>query len=65
MRADYLLPGAPRGDEGAVTTLSVSAESGVQRVVDEIVDKKLDLRAIRRGRARARRPRACPCSSTS
>jgi len=32
--------------KGRLTTLSVSAESGVQAVVDTIVDKKLDLRAI-------------------
>ena len=31
---------------GRVTTVSVSAESGVQRVVDEIVKKKLDLARI-------------------
>jgi MoaA/NifB/PqqE/SkfB family radical SAM enzyme len=31
---------------GRLTTLSVSAESGVQRVVDQIVDKQLDLTAI-------------------
>ena len=46
MRADYILPAHFEAMRGRLTTLSVSAESGVQRVVDEIVDKKLDLRAI-------------------
>lgn len=31
-----------------ITTLSVSAESGVQRVVDEVVGKRLDLAAVER-----------------
>ena len=48
MRADYVLAAAPRDDEAAAHhAVSVSAESGVQRVVDEIVDKQLDLAAIR------------------
>ena len=33
---------------GRVTTVSVSAESGSPRVLGELVDKKLDLAAIRR-----------------
>src|SRR5207249_264524 len=33
---------------GRLTTLSISAESGVQRVVDEVVDKDLDLASIDR-----------------
>ncbi len=46
MRADYILPAHFETMRKRMTTLSVSAESGVQRVVDEVVDKKLDLRAI-------------------
>ena len=46
MRADYILPAHFATMKGRLTTLSVSAESGVQRVVDEVVDKKLDLTAI-------------------
>jgi MoaA/NifB/PqqE/SkfB family radical SAM enzyme len=46
MRADYILPAHFATMRGRLTTLSVSAESGVQRVVDEVVDKKLDLQAI-------------------
>jgi MoaA/NifB/PqqE/SkfB family radical SAM enzyme len=53
MRADYLLPEHLAAMKGRVTTLSVSAESGVQRVVDEVVDKKLDLTAIQRAAAGA------------
>jgi hypothetical protein len=53
MRADYILPQHFATMKRGMTTLSVSAESGVQRVVDEVVDKKLDLTAIRRaGRGR-------------
>jgi MoaA/NifB/PqqE/SkfB family radical SAM enzyme len=48
MRADYLERDHVRRMRGRVTTLSVSAESGVQRVVDEIVGKQLDLRAVER-----------------
>ena len=46
MRADYLLAPHFALMKGRITTLSVSAESGVQRVVDEVVDKKLDLSSI-------------------
>lgn len=46
LRADYVLPGHLERMRGNLTTLSVSAESGVQSVVDRIVDKKLDLQAI-------------------
>jgi radical SAM superfamily enzyme YgiQ (UPF0313 family) len=46
MRADYILPAHFATMRERMTTLSVSAESGVQRVVDEVVDKKLDLRAV-------------------
>jgi MoaA/NifB/PqqE/SkfB family radical SAM enzyme len=48
MRADYLGREHFRRMKGRVTTVSVSAESGVQRVVDEIVKKQLDLGAITR-----------------
>ncbi len=47
LRADYVLPRHLGAMRGKLTTLSVSAESGVQRVVDRIVDKQLDLAAIR------------------
>ncbi len=47
VRADYVLERHIRAMKGRMTTLSVSAESGVQRVVDEVVDKQLDLSAIR------------------
>lgn len=46
VRADYLLPRHMEVMKGRVTTLSVSAESFVQRVVDEVVDKRLDLASI-------------------
>ncbi len=46
LRADYLEPRHLARMRGKVTTVSVSAESGVQRVVDEVVKKKLDLRRI-------------------
>ncbi len=46
MRADYLERDHVRRMKGRVATLSVSAESGVQRVVDEVVGKQLDLQAI-------------------
>jgi MoaA/NifB/PqqE/SkfB family radical SAM enzyme len=46
MRADYLLPRHFEVMRGRVTTVSVSAESGVQRVVTEVVGKQLDLAAI-------------------
>lgn len=47
MRADYLLPRHLELMQGRVNMLSVSAESGVQRVVTEVVRKRLDLQAIR------------------
>lgn len=46
MRADYLEPRHLARMRGRVTTVSVSAESGVQRVVTEVVKKRLDLAAI-------------------
>lgn len=46
MRADYLEPRHLGVMRGRVTTVSVSAESGVQRVVTEVVGKQLDLSAI-------------------
>jgi MoaA/NifB/PqqE/SkfB family radical SAM enzyme len=46
MRADYLERDHVRRMRGRVTTLSVSAESGVQHVVDQIVGKQLDLQAV-------------------
>ncbi len=47
MRADYLLPRHLELMRGRVEMLSVSAESGVQRVVTEVVGKRLDLQAVR------------------
>ncbi len=46
MRADYLEPRHFARMRGKVTTVSVSAESGVQRVVTEVVHKQLDLACI-------------------
>jgi MoaA/NifB/PqqE/SkfB family radical SAM enzyme len=46
VRADYVLTRHLEAMHGRLTTLSVSAESGVQRVVDEVVGKDLDLTAI-------------------
>jgi MoaA/NifB/PqqE/SkfB family radical SAM enzyme len=46
MRADYLEPEHFARMKGLVTTVSVSAESGSQRVVTEVVKKRLDLGAI-------------------
>ena len=46
LRADYLEPEHLGKMKGRVTTVSVSAESGVQRVVDEVVRKQLDLGTI-------------------
>lgn len=46
MRADYLEPEHFARMKGLVTTVSVSAESGSQRVVTEVVQKRLDLKAI-------------------
>src|SRR5690606_1717143 len=48
LRADYLDERLLAAMRGRVTTLSVSAESGVQRVVDEVVGKELDLATITR-----------------
>jgi len=47
VRADHVTPEQLARMRGRLTTLSISAESGVQRVVDEIVGKELDLTAIR------------------
>jgi len=46
MRADYLEASHLEKMRGRVTTVSVSAESGSQRVVSEVVDKRLDLAHI-------------------
>jgi MoaA/NifB/PqqE/SkfB family radical SAM enzyme len=46
MRADYLEPRHLSAMRGRVTTVSVSAESGVERVVRDVVGKQLDLRTI-------------------
>ncbi|MCB9589016.1 MAG: radical SAM protein [Polyangiaceae bacterium] len=46
VRADYVRPKHLAAMSGRLTTLSISAESGVQRVVDQVVGKQLDLRAI-------------------
>ncbi len=48
MRADYLERRHFAAMRGKVATVSVSAESGVQRVVTEVVGKQLDLSAITR-----------------
>ncbi|RLB47350.1 MAG: radical SAM protein [Deltaproteobacteria bacterium] len=48
MRADYLSPRHFARMRGHVTTVSVSAESGAQRVVSEVVNKQLDLGEIER-----------------
>jgi uncharacterized radical SAM superfamily Fe-S cluster-containing enzyme len=53
LRADYLLPKHLAAMRGRLTTLSVSAESGDARVVNEVVDKQLDLGAIRAAAANA------------
>jgi MoaA/NifB/PqqE/SkfB family radical SAM enzyme len=55
MRADYVLPAHLEAMRGKLTTLSISAESGVQRVVTEVVGKQLDLGEIGRvaGQAQA------------
>lgn len=55
MRADYLEPRHLARMRGRVTTVSVSAESGVQRVVTEVVGKQLDLDAIVRAAEQAHR----------
>lgn len=46
VRADYVLPKHLAAMRGRLSTLSISAESGVQRVVDQVVGKQLDLTAI-------------------
>lgn len=46
MRADWVTPHQLDLMAGRVNTLSVSAESGAQAVVDSVVDKKLKLTAI-------------------
>jgi MoaA/NifB/PqqE/SkfB family radical SAM enzyme len=48
LRADYLTRRHLQAMKGRVHTVSVSAESGVQRVVTEVVQKRLDLREITR-----------------
>lgn len=48
MRADYLFSEHLRKMRGRVRTVSISAESGVQRVVSEVVGKRLDLSNITR-----------------
>ncbi|HEY6104643.1 MAG TPA: radical SAM protein, partial [Anaeromyxobacteraceae bacterium] len=48
LRADRLDRAAVARLRGRVTTLSVSAESGSQRVVDEVVGKRLDLGEVER-----------------
>ncbi|MEZ4399497.1 MAG: radical SAM protein [Kofleriaceae bacterium] len=47
LRADYLEPRHLARMRGRVTTVSVSAESGSQRVLDQVVGKQLDLARIR------------------
>jgi MoaA/NifB/PqqE/SkfB family radical SAM enzyme len=54
LRADYVEPRHLARMKGRLTTLSVSAESGVQQVVDDVVQKQLDLKAIQRVAADAR-----------
>jgi MoaA/NifB/PqqE/SkfB family radical SAM enzyme len=46
VRADHVNPKHLGVMRGRLTTLSISAESGVQRVVDEVVGKDLDLASI-------------------
>lgn len=48
LRADHLRDADLLRLRARLTTLSVSAESGVQRVIDEIVGKRLDLAAVER-----------------
>jgi len=55
MRADYLEPRHFARMLGKVTTVSVSAESGNQRVVTEVVGKQLDLEHVRRAAENAHR----------
>lgn len=47
-RADYLSRGHLERMKDRVTTVSISAESGSQRVLDEVVGKQLDLADIER-----------------
>jgi len=54
LRADYVESKHVDAMRGRLTTLSVSAESGNRRVVDEVVDKQLDLDAISSVAERAR-----------
>lgn len=53
LRADYLETRHFEAMRPWVTTVSVSAESGVQRVVTEVVNKRLDLGAIVRAASAA------------
>lgn len=53
LRADHLSDGQIDALRGRITTLSISAESGVQRVVSEIVQKDLDLAQVTRVAERA------------
>ena len=55
LRADGLTDADVARLRPLLTTLSVSAESGVQRVVDEVVGKRLDLGAVERVAAACRR----------
>ncbi len=59
MRADYLERRHLHAMRGRVATVSVSAESGVQRVVNEVVGKQLDLREIERVAADAHAEGGC------
>lgn len=54
LRADLLRREDLSRLRGRITTVSVSAESGVQRVVDEVVQKRLDLREVTRVAAECR-----------
>lgn len=47
MRADYLERSHLERMRGRVATVSVSAESGSRRVIDDVVGKRLDLASIR------------------
>src|SRR6185369_8469451 len=53
MRADYLEERHVEKMAGRIATLSVSAESGVQRIVDQVVGKQLQLDSIERAVAMA------------
>ncbi|MEZ4220112.1 MAG: radical SAM protein [Polyangiaceae bacterium] len=54
LRADYVVERHLEVLSRRATTLSISAESGVQRVVDDVVQKQLDLAHIERVCAAAR-----------